>query len=208
MRKTIVFLALAIMLLGNFCLSGCINLSSKYVPQQKYGFDVRLPRPVAAKNSKILEIYYPEIAAPFAGMSFVYRMQALKFTTDYYNIFFISPAEQIYQNELKYLRATNIFKLVSANVAPLLPDYILKAYVSELYADYRNAASPKAVITIQFVLLDVALSPPKIIMQKTFSRKQILQQKSSAALMAAWNDELGSILRQLVGVVRIKTGKI
>jgi ABC-type uncharacterized transport system auxiliary subunit len=195
------------MFLCNFCLSGCINLSNKYIPQQKYGFDVNLPKPLAAKSGKILEIYYPEIAAPFAGMSFVYRTQTLKYTTDYYNIFFVSSAEQIYQNELKYLRATNIFKLVSVDAAPLLSGYILKTYVSELYADYRDTASPKAVMTIQFVLLDATLSPPKIIMQKTFSRKNILQQKSSEALTTAWNDELGSILRQLVSAVRIKIGR-
>jgi len=180
-----------------FLLTSCVSLDKKYVTQQKFGLSVAPAKPIGKKNEKILEIYYPEIGSQFAGSNFIYRSDELQYTSDYYNTFFISPVEQIYKNELKYLQSSELFKYISPNVAPLKPNYILKTYVSELYSDYRNGASPKAVMTIQFVLIDTTTLTPKIIFNKTLSKNQPLTQKTSNALVTAWNQELTSILRQL-----------
>lgn len=198
------YILLTIFFLCGFCLvlTGCVKLNNKYIVQQKYALAVILQKPVAHKNDKILEIYYPEIAAQFSGANFVYRTHELKYTSDYYNIFFVSPLEQIYHNELKYLQTVKLFKYVSGDVTPLKPNYILKTYVNALYADYCDAIQPKAVMAIQFVLLDVSVKPVKIIMQKTFSQSMLLPQKSSDALVATWNKELESILQQLIGLIQ------
>lgn len=193
------YFVLILILLYGLCLIGCVNLNHKYIEQQKYGLAVSLPKPVAHKNDKILEIYYPEIAAQFSGANFIYRTHELKYTSDYYNIFFVSPLEQIYHNELKYLQTVKLFKYVSGDVTPLKPNYILKTYVSALYADYRDTTQPKAMMSIQFILLDVSVKPVKIIMQKTFVQSMLLPQKSSDALVATWNKELEIILQQLIG---------
>ena len=198
MRKK--FLVL-IIICCNFCLFGCVNVSSRYVAQQKYGLFVSLPKPVAFSSAKTLEILYPEISMQFAGANFVYCIHDQQYTSDYYNMFFVSPLEQIYHNELKYLQASQLFKYASANVVPLHPDYILKTRINELYADYRYGLAPKAIMSVQFVLIDMSSNPQKVIMQRSFTRELLLTQKTSNALVTAWSNELDDILKQLVIVI-------
>ena len=209
MRKNTCFQKKSILLILlmsalSMTITGCVSLNKKYIAQQQYGLSVPAAKYTGHKTDKVLEIYYPEMSSQFSGSNFVYRTDALKYTSDYYNMFFVSPYEQINKNELKYLASSQIFKYTSNNSYPLQPDYILKTYVSELYADYRDANAPKAVMTIQFVLLDAKAPTSTIIFNKTFTKNIALTQKSSDALVFAWSNELESILRQVTYTIENK----
>jgi ABC-type uncharacterized transport system auxiliary subunit len=193
-KKNILIIILSL----SFCLSGCFGVNNKYVEQQKYGLSVSEAKYSLHNTGKILEIFYPTIDSQFAGSNFVYRIDNLRYAYDYYNTFFISPLEQINRNEVKYLQSTKLFTYASDTIYPLQPNYILKTHISELYADYRDTLKPKAIMALQFTLLDITPnSTPKIVFSKSLSRSAILSQKSSDALVATWSDELASILRQL-----------
>jgi ABC-type uncharacterized transport system auxiliary subunit len=180
-------------------LAGCVNLSTKSAPQNNYSLSALAPPNVSYNKSKaenILEIYPPQIAPQFAGSNFVYRTNELNYTTDYYNVFFGFPAEQIQQNSIKYIQTTKIFKYASDNILPLKTDYILKTNITELYADYRDAKFPKAVISIQYTLIN-AKEQPKIVFSRTLNASIPLTEKSSNALVNGWNEGLQKILKRL-----------
>lgn len=198
MKITRSILFVSIFATALFLLVGCISMNSKsFVPTQ-YGLKVTPPsQPHGKKFAKILNVYYPEVAAEFAGSSFVYRTSDINYTTDYYNVFFGTPAEQIHQNILRYLQGAKQFKYVADNVYPVRPDYALRTRVIDLYADYRDQNKPRAVLTVQSVLFDVS-GEPKIIMNKTLQQNIPLRAKTSAALIQGWNVGLNSLLQKLM----------
>jgi ABC-type uncharacterized transport system auxiliary subunit len=192
---TAMYVALGICFL---CSGGCISLQQKHVEQNQYELKLALPGKVAKHISGKLDVYYPQIDYQFASSSFVYRVSDLKYITDYYNVFFGSPIDQIQEGLIKYLHSARVFNYVAEDVYPLKADYALKTTVFALYGDYRNPNLPKAVIGIRFVLLDLR-DTQKVVLDKNFKEEIPLQAKSSEALVAAWNTGLNRILRDFVG---------
>lgn len=195
MRKSFLFFSLFI--LSMLLSAGCVNLSTKYLAQQQYGLSVKQPSPVPHKTDKILEIYYPNIAAQFSGSNFVYKANESEYTNDFYNKFFTSPVDDIDQSVIKYLQNSRLFKYASDDITPLRPDYILKTNVTELYADYRDKNAPRAVMSVQFTLVNTE-DKPQIIMNKTFRQSILLRDKSSISLIVGWNKCLQNILSRLL----------
>lgn len=201
---------LMIAIISNLFFTGCVNFSAKNLPQQQYLlmtkdpsiYSVAIPKNVKSKfYADILEIYTPQIISQFSGTSFVYRINEINYISDYYNIFFGFPSMQIGQNGVKYIQASKIFKYASDNILPLEADYVLKTNILELYADYRDKKSPKAVISIQYTLISLK-KQPAIIFNKTFSQSITITEKNSIALVDGWNNGLQKILEQMLNWLR------
>lgn len=194
-RTTILISLLALIL------SGCINLRVKNPEQRQYAFTVTCPSKVENKKSTktqhILEVSTPQITSMFDSSKFVYRYSNINYTSDYYNTFFDSPSLQLHQNLINCLQMSKLFSYVAANTYPKKSDYILKSYVKELYADYENSKLPRAVLSITFVLFDNT-DKHNILLNKTFREVIPLKQKTSDALMYAWNMALQNILDQMI----------
>ncbi len=154
------------------------------------------PQPVYRIPSKnTLAIYNVTSVPQFSSLAFVYRTSDINYTRDYYNIFFNSPSDQIQDQMVKYLAATNLFQHVTDEISIFKTTYSLRSKVIELYADYRNSDQPKAVMTIKFMVFRGTKS--KIVLAKTITSAVPLATKSSRALVEAWNNDLAIILAKL-----------
>lgn len=193
MKKNII--AIVVIFFTGFLLTACVNLHTKNVSQTQTHYGISVPTPAKVSHKKVgtLELAYPEISSQFAGLSFVYRIDELKYTSDFYNVFFSPPADQINYNVLKYLESAKPFAYISDNAYPIKPDYILKTNINDLYADYRNQNAPRAVISMRFVLIKTK-DEPKVVLDKTFKERVLLTQKTSDALVKSWNKGLQRIL--------------
>ncbi len=175
-------------------LSSCISV--KYPDRTQYMLNAAKPQPVySVPPKKTLTIYNVTSAQQFAGLAFVYRTSDINYTRDYYNIFFNSPSDQIQDQMVKYLAATNLFQHVTDEISIFHTTYSLRSKVIELYADYRNSNQPKAVMTMKFMVFRD--TKPKFILEKTISSSAPLATKSTRALVEAWNNDLTIILAQL-----------
>lgn len=207
MKKIIFSYIISAILLGVVILplNGCVNikaninpnLKAPYLDQQKYSLNVIPPKSATTKsNAGNLEIFYPKVAEKYSGQNFVYKLNSYNYITDAYNIFFDLPGDQIQQIIINYLGATGQFKYVAAEIYPAKAHYALKTYINKLYADYTNRNIPKASIEIRFVLFDIQ-NNNNILLDKTFQENFPLKEKSSKALINAWNRGLKQILNQL-----------
>lgn len=188
----IIFLAIII--------SGCVNIklpSSASFEQTHYSLSVKLPKLQPAKtNSGNLEVSYPKIATKFSGQSFVYKSQQYNFITDAYNIFLDLPASEIQQIVINYLQKTGKFKFVAAETYPAKAQFILQTNILKLYADYTDHNNPRGTIAIRFTLFDLQ-NKNNILLNKDYEANISLSQKSSTALIEAWDIGLTQILQQL-----------
>jgi ABC-type uncharacterized transport system auxiliary subunit len=186
-------------------LSGCLH--SQYPKRTQYLLNIHSPTtPITpSKSAPILNVEHPTVAPQFSTMAFVYRTSDLNYLNDFYNVFFISPSLQMHQIVMRYLNQTGLFASVIAPENEISEQMILRTNVQELYADYRDHAHPQAVITIQFVLYRVVNEKKEsVVFDQTFSQSVPLEEKSSTALVTAWNAGLQTILEQLTQAITAK----
>lgn len=196
MKKIIFISLLTLNLLG--CLS-----TERTIPQQ-YAFDVQKPTKLYRQpKAKVLEINNVTAVSQFSSFNFIYRVSAINYLTDYYNIFFAPPAQQINKIMIDYLRAKNIFSYVANDAGQLKINYILYPEITALYADYRDSKQPQAVIALDCTLFSTQKNTAPL-MHKLYTAKVPLAAKDSDSLMRAWNQGLKQILSDLsVDLARI-----
>ena len=99
---------------------------------------------------------------------FVYRFEKLKFESDFYNEFFISPDDMITEQVQQWLSESKIFTLVTDRNSEPPPDCVLEGWITELYGDFRNDRTPNAVMELKFLLLSANKSPGQVLFNKRY----------------------------------------
>jgi cholesterol transport system auxiliary component len=149
------------------------------------------PKPVSVRVGVV------SVAAPFRGKTFVYRETDLRYESDFYDEFFIAPAIMFSDATAKALVASNVFRrVVPFGAASDEGDYVLDGFVSELYADTRNAAAPLAVITITYYLTS-ASAGGGVVWSKEYRQRTKVSGTGAEAVARGWNNALTAILADL-----------
>jgi cholesterol transport system auxiliary component len=174
-----------------------------------------LSRPTEAKRMFLLEPKAPaaatgtpkpesvrvgvvNVAAPFRGKTFVYRETDLRYETDYYDEFFIAPAVMVADATAKALATSNVFRrVVPFGASSGEGDYVLDGFVTELYADTRNAAAPAAVITVTYYLTPANAINPGVVWTHTYEQRAKVSGTGAEAIANGWNTALTAILAEL-----------
>jgi cholesterol transport system auxiliary component len=178
-------------------LMGCTSLNKNYPERNYYIFNVSIQqRNLSPVSGTVLDVPRFDISPSFAGTEFVYRIGDLSYQSDFYNQFLRPPASLITEGARKWLSESGLFKYV-VNSSYGRPNYVLEGNVNELYGDFRAHDTPKAVLGIQFFLIDEAPANPKIIFQNNYRREVALSSKSPGELVKGWNEALQQILTAL-----------
>jgi cholesterol transport system auxiliary component len=149
------------------------------------------PKPVSVRVGVV------SVGAPFRGKTFVYRETDLRYESDFYDEFFIAPAIMFSDATAKALVASNVFRrVVPFGAASDEGDYVLDGFVSELYADTRNAAAPFAVITITYYLTS-ASAGGGVVWSREYRQRTKVSGTGAEAVARGWNDALTAILADL-----------
>jgi cholesterol transport system auxiliary component len=178
-------------------LMGCTTLNKNYPERNYYIFNVSIQqRNLSPVSGTVLDVPRFDISPSFAGTEFVYRIGDLSYQSDFYNQFLRPPASLITEGARKWLSESGLFKYV-VNSTYGRPNYVLEGNVNELYGDFRAHDTPKAVLGIQFFLIDESSTNPKIIFQNNYQREVALNTKSPGELVKGWNEALQQILTAL-----------
>jgi uncharacterized lipoprotein YmbA len=178
-------------------LAAC-SLSRPYAVKRTYMLEPTAPAAAAATKATSVRVGVVNVAAPFRGKSFVYRETDLKYEADFYDEFFIAPTAMLSDATAKALAAAKVFRrVVPFGAVADDGDFVLDGFVSELYADTRNAATPTAVLSITFYLSPNAVAGSSVIWSREYRQRVAASGASPEALAAAWNTALSSILAEL-----------
>ena len=194
-KKTLLII---IVVFGLFSvLIGCINLEKSYPEKHYFTLDASREKDVASPDKgEVLTVRRFRVSPKYEGKGLVYRLKELSYESDFYNEFFIPPASMFTEEIRKRLEGSGLLKHVVDPSSLLDSTYILEGAVTALYGDYRVSTAPKAVLEIQFFLLQQTDVSPKIIFQSQYHKEEPLNGNTPDALVKSWNTAFNRILTE------------
>jgi len=195
-RKTLLILTFGIFIL--FPLSiGCVNLERSYIEKHYFVLDSSPAEDISSPDTgKVITVRRLRVSPKYEGKGLVYRLKELSYETDYYNEFFISPVSMFTEEIRKRLAGSGLFKNVVDPSSLLDSTYVLEGAVTALYGDYRASTAPKAVMEIQFLILQQTDVNPEIVLQRQYHKEEPLNGSTPDALVKSWNTALNQILTE------------
>ncbi len=94
------------------------------------------------------------------------------------------------------MAGSGLFKQVLDPSSLLDSAYVLEGAVTALYGDYRVNTAPKAILEIQFFLLQQTAVSPKIIFQSQYHKEEHFKNNTPDALIKSWNAAFNQILTE------------
>jgi cholesterol transport system auxiliary component len=195
-KKTLLIVIIGIF--GMFPLmTGCINLEKGYPEKRYFTLDAAGDEIVSSPDTgKDLTVRRFRVSPKYEGKGLVYRHGGLSYESDFYNEFFVSPVSMFTEEIRKRLAGSGLFKHVVDPSSLLDTTYILEGAVTALYGDYRVSTAPKAVMDIQFFLLQETDSNLKIIFQSQHHKEEPFKGNTPDGLIKSWNTAFNQILTE------------
>ncbi len=170
---------------------GCIRLAKGSPEKHYYALEVARPAesPVPRKGA-ILKIRKLRISPRFEGTEIVYRTSEARYRSDFYNEWFIAPSAMVTQQLQSWLTNARLFQHVVDTSSSLEAGYLLEGAVNALYADLRLNGSPKAVLTMQIVLIRDRPAHEEIVFRREYQEAMDVADSSPDELVKGWNHGL------------------
>ncbi|MFA6600021.1 MAG: hypothetical protein WC352_08165 [Candidatus Omnitrophota bacterium] len=190
---------------GLYCLlgllaifSGCANVDlKKPFPEIKtYSLDLSR-QDHAAYAGKPVSVRFDAFSAvpAFADRYLTYRTSETAYEQDFYNQLMTSPAKMTGDQAASWMKGSALVSVVAPLEVPMTPDYVVNGQLLELFGDYRNASSPKAVLHIQLTVSRPASSgTAEVLFQKVYPVDLAIDRPSPKALTEGWSLCLGQIM--------------
>ena len=195
-RKTVLIVIIGIFGLFPF-MAGCINLEKSYPEKRYFTLDASREKDVSSPDKgEVLTVRRFRVSPKYEGKGLVYRLDDLSYESDFYNEFFIPPASMFTEEIRKRLAGSGLLKHVVDPASLLDSTYILEGAVTALYGDYRVSTAPKAILEIQFFILQETAASPKIIFQSQYHKEEHFKNDTPDALVKSWNAAFNQILTE------------
>ena len=196
--KTLLCCALAALL------AGCSAITRAPAVRQTFLIE---PAPLSAVTQSqpgALRVGTISVAAPFRGKSFVFRIDELRYETDYYDEFLVTPASMLTDQTARALVRARPFARIAGPGATADAEFVLDGFASALYADIRQAGKPAAEIAITYYLTPTTGGERTPVWSHEYRRHAPMRDTSAAAYAEALNtgfaEIVGELARDLAGV--------
>jgi hypothetical protein len=190
----------AFVILLAFVLLPSIGCSFKQASPAKQSYLIEARRSGEARPtlaSAVLRVQTLQVATAFEGKGFVYRSSELGCWTDFYHEFLVAPRALLTEQTRQWLGTSGLFSHVLDPGSKADATHSLEGNVLALYGDFRQAGSPKAVLAVQFSLLNDLAASPAIVFHKGYRQEMPLENRAPETLAKGWGAALEQILRAL-----------
>lgn len=204
--RRILFLVLALALA---LLASCVKLERQPVDKRFYSLDVvRAAAPPAseATSTRTLLVRRVHMSPRCAGRELVYRMGESNWTADYYNTFFVSPADMLSQDLRAWLAASRLYANVVDPGSLVEPELILEGNVTSLHGDFF-AKPAQAVVEMQFLLLQNAGAEHRVLLTRNVRRTAPLAGNTPQELVRALQSAVAGAFTDLESALRSAPSK-
>lgn len=195
MRRIVPLALVALTVVALVALCSCVKLERPPVDKRFFALEVVRPgEPLVAPVSSggNLLVRRVQMSPRVSGRELVYRMADSSWTADYYNLYFVPPADMLSQDLRLWLSSTGLYANVVDPGSLLVPTRILETNVVSLYGDLSTKPA-QAVVEMQFLLLDNGLETSgsglsggrRVLLTTTVRRTAALAENSPQELVRA-----------------------
>lgn len=190
---TLLLLAFSLLAL----VAGCSAITRPAPVRQTYLLDPPLPPALAQSQPGALRVANVNVAAPFRGKAFVYRMDDLRFETDFYVEFLVPPAAMLTDQTTRALMQAKPFARIAGPGSTADAEWVLDAFASALYADTRAAGKPAAELVITYYLTPASGPEQTPVWSHEYRRHAAMRDASPVAYAEALNAAFGEVVAEL-----------
>jgi len=173
MNRRVLLLGLCALLLA--ALGGCMG-GLKHPPVEKRHFDLQVKRGEAKPpraGGPTLAVRRVMVSPRYDGREMVYRTGPTDFSSDFYNLYFVSPSQMLGQDLRQWLAQSGVFGHVLDSATLVRPDLTLETNAAVFCGDYSMKPG-KAVVEMQFLLLDERDPDTPVIFSRDYRREEPL----------------------------------
>ncbi|WP_374444392.1 ABC-type transport auxiliary lipoprotein family protein [Stella sp.] len=169
------------------------------VEQRFYTLDAPRPEAAAAPaDAPVLAVRRFRASPGYEGRELVFATGDGAFRTDFYNVFFAPPAAMIGDEAREWLDRSGLFRAAVASTSQADPHHALEGSLTAIHGD-RAAGRHRAVLEVQFLLIDTRAANTPILFQRQYRRERPVADGTAAALAGGLNAALAEILGELEG---------
>lgn len=179
-------------------LAAC-SLGRPALPVSYYGIEPTPPPRASAeaRRPESLRVGQVRVAASYAGAELVYRIDEVRFVTDFYHRLIAPPGPMLGNAMAEWLDTAGPLRLVSAPGSAVPTRYILDVTVNDLYGDFRPGRPPQAVLRLQVALLDSTGAGLPAVFERSVERRIDLPAASPEALVLGYSRALEAALIEI-----------
>ena len=178
-------------------LTGC--LARPALVRQTFALQAASPATsVVPTGHAVLELRALEVSPLFEGRDFVYRMGPDLYQADPYAGFLVSPGQELAIALRSGFHSSGAFKDVVEPASQLAADTALEVHVTELYGDFQKPDQLAAVLSMRIIFFEPGTGKAhEPFLEKEYTYRVPLPQKTATALVAGWNQALGKTLAEV-----------
>lgn len=178
-------------------LAGCAALARQPPVRQTFLLEPPPPPAVANPHPGTLRVGTINVAAPFRGKTFVHRVSELRFETDYYVEFLVTPSAMLAEQTARALDRAKPFARVAGPGTSADAAWVLDGFASALYADMRAPGKPAAQLDISYYLTSAVRAEQTPTWTHDYHARIAMRDASAAAYAEALNKAFGQIVAEL-----------
>jgi cholesterol transport system auxiliary component len=191
--KTGMLAALAVAAL----VAGCSAVTREAPVRQTFLLEPKLPPAATQSQPGGLRVGVVNVAAPYRGRAFVYRLGDLRFETDFYVEFLVPPAAMLTEQTARALATAKPFARIAGPGSAADAEWVLDGFADALYADTRNSGKPVAELSITYYLTPAGGTEQTPVWTHEYRRHAPMRDGSPVAYADALNAAFGEIVAEL-----------
>jgi len=177
--------------------TGCSALTREAPVRQTFLLEPKLPPASTQSQPGAVRIGVVNVAAPYRGRAFVYRLGELRFETDFYVEFLVPPVSMLTEQTARALAAAKPFSRIAGPGSGTDADWVLDGFADALYADTRNSGMPAAELSITYYLTPAGGTEQTPVWTHGYRRHAPMRDGSPGAYADALNSAFGEIVAEL-----------
>lgn len=178
-------------------LVGACSLRQDAPPVEHY---VLRPPPAAEatiRRTESLRVAPVRVAPSFADVQLIYRMDEVRYVSDFYHRLMAPPGAMIATQATEWLDRAGPMRFTAAPGSGASQRYVLNLFVLELYGDFRPGQPAAAVLVVQATLSDTSRPTQPPLFERTLRQSVPLAQSTPSALVDGYGRALGAMLAEL-----------
>lgn len=190
-------LSLLLLVLLTAISASCVKLGGK--PIDKHYFQItptRSTEKFAPSKDMVLKVRRLSISDVYNTRELIYREPEGRIEADFYNMFFVAPADMLTTELRNWLRQSNLFAHIIEPGSMVIPGLTLEGVINSLYGDYTTD-SPAAVVEMQFFVVDESTARNVIVFSNTYMERIPISQPDPRELVRAMTRGVETIFTNL-----------